>query len=453
MPVVWVVSAFIAFTWVRALPGLHWTLAALAVGALLIGSIRSRRTVADLVAVVVGVALLSTPVITDNQPVIVLCFLAALGVFTVAAFSAPNWAGTLLAPVALVSAWILSLSWWNRSRPRFSGRVRLDWTWVRGALIAIALVVFFSVLLGSADPRFAGILGSVASVWDMDRVWLSAVAFVPTVGLLATWLFAARSAPRWERMSPSPRRMPPAVWALPLAAVDLVLLVFGALQWDLMFGRYDQQMLESDLSYADRVHHGFWQLVVVTLSTLVLLAWAGWRADRDRPRHRRILMATGGALVLLALGVVASALRRLWLYEQAYGWTVLRLEVGVFEIWLGVVLIAVAVVWLIGRGPSVSRLVVLSAATVLVLLTVARPEALVARWNIDRLQDTGKVDVEYLSTLSADAVPELVCLPEPYRTQALDGREIGGDPVFAVSLSRVRARAALADVSNGNPCP
>jgi hypothetical protein len=457
LPATWAMSVFVAIGWVPTRPGLQWMIAAIGVGAFLFASMRAGRPVEDRVALGLGVALLSVPVITDNQPLIALCLIAALGTITVTVVGARNWAGTVLAPLAMIPASVMSLTWWRFPRVGFHGTARVGTSWLRGGAIAAVLVVFFSVLLGSADPRFAEVIGALVPDLSFDWLWLRVVVFALTAFFLGTWSFAAGSELRWDRLSPRSRVQPPAVWLLPLASVDLVLLVFEVLQWDLLFSRYDARMYESDLSYADRVHQGFGQLVVVTLSALVLLAWAGWRTDRERPRHRAALLGAGGALVLLALGIVASALRRMWLYEQAYGWTLLRLEVGVFEIWLGVVLGIVALIWLIGRGPSVARIVLLSAAGTLVVLALARPEALVARWNIDRLQSTGKVDVDYLSGLSADAVPDLVCLPEPYRSEALDGRttlrlETEDDPVFAVNLSRIRARNALADVAAGRSC-
>ena len=99
--------------------------------------------------------------------------------------------------------------------------------------------------------------------------------------------------------------------------------------------------------------------------------------------------------------------------------------------------------WVLRRGAMVARAVVMSAAVTLLVLAVAGPDALVARWNVDRLRDTGKVDVGYLRTLSADAVPELARLPEPYRDQTLGGRRIDGQPLYAVNLARVRARVVL----------
>lgn len=441
-PLALAIGLFAGLTWALARPGLHWAVTAAAVGGAVAVRARGSRSVDDLVLLGLAVALVSVGAVSDSLWLVSLCLVAGVGAAAAAALGARNWAGTLLAVPALGVAWVLSLPWWGGLVPRVS-RGRAVLSWVRGAIAALFLVVVFSVLLGSADPGFADLVGSFVPRVSFARLPLQFGVFLVAVGMVLALAYAAVSAPRWERLSPRPRRRPAAEWLVPLAAVDGVLLVFGVLQLDLLFGTYSPQMYRADVTYSERVHQGFWQLVVVTLLTLALLGWAAGSANAASYRHRTGLSVAGGLLVALALGVVASALRRLWLYEQAYGWTVLRLNVGVFEVWLGVVLVVVAVAWVLRRGAVVARAVVLSAAGTLLVLAAAGPDALVARWNVDRLRDTGKVDVGYLRKLSADAVPELARLPEPYRGQALGGRRIDGRPSYAVNLARVRARAVL----------
>ena len=67
-----------------------------------------------------------------------------------------------------------------------------------------------------------------------------------------------------------------------------------------------------------------------------------------------------GALCLLTLVVVASALYRMHVYEEAYGFTRLRLLVSVFEGWLGLVVLLVLGAGLRLRGSWVPRAVLLS---------------------------------------------------------------------------------------------
>lgn len=66
--------------------------------------------------------------------------------------------------------------------------------------------------------------------------------------------------------------------------------------------------------------------------------------------------------------------------------------------------------------------VIASAAAGLVAFSLLRPDAMIAERNLERYEQTGKVDTAYLSGLSADAVPVLIEYPTELRNDALKGR-------------------------------
>jgi hypothetical protein len=149
---------------------------------------------------------------------------------------------------------------------------------------------------------------------------------------------------------------------------------------------------------------------------------------------------------VLTLVVVGSALHRMDLYQQAYGFTRLRLLVDAFEGWLGLLVVAVIVAGVLLRGGWLPRLALVSGSVVLLGLALSNPDAWIARHNVERYQETGKVDWVYLQGLSDDAVPELVGLPPQDRSCALAGRETKHDDPVEWNLGRSRARAALGGV-------
>jgi hypothetical protein len=83
----------------------------------------------------------------------------------------------------------------------------------------------------------------------------------------------------------------------------------------------------------------------------------------------------------------------------------------------------------------------------LLALVVVSPDRWVAERNVDRLVRTGEFDAEYASTLSADAVPALDRMPEPYRSCALAEWSVAGvtpDSWLSWNLARSEATAVLA---------
>ncbi|MCZ4078201.1 DUF4173 domain-containing protein [Rhodococcus sp. H36-A4] len=68
----------------------------------------------------------------------------------------------------------------------------------------------------------------------------------------------------------------------------------------------------------------------------------------------------------------------------------------------------------------------MEATEAVLALAVISPDAYIARQNVDRFEQTGKIDTAYLSRLSADATEELDRLDEPYRSCAI-GRAVAAE--------------------------
>jgi len=66
-------------------------------------------------------------------------------------------------------------------------------------------------------------------------------------------------------------------------------------------------------------------------------------AGRVTASDRRVLRVLTGILCATSVVVVISAIHRMWLYQQAYGFSTDRLMVITIELWLGAVFLLVAV--------------------------------------------------------------------------------------------------------------
>ena len=80
---------------------------------------------------------------------------------------------------------------------------------------------------------------------------------------------------------------------------------------------------------------------------------------------------------------------------------------------------------------------------------VVDPERFVAEQDVAHYAETGRIDVGYLTELSADAVPVLTGLPEPVRSCALGpiaARTTPAGDWRSANLSRAQARDTLAGV-------
>jgi hypothetical protein len=202
-----------------------------------------------------------------------------------------------------------------------------------------------------------------------------------------------------------------------------------------------------DGNYSRYARAGFWQLDVVTVLTLLVIGVTARVAPRVERIDRLLLRVLLGTLAGCALAIVASAIRRLSLYEEAYGFTRLRVLVGAVELWLGVVFLLVILAGVRLRAGWLPRAVLGTGLAALLVVAAVNPDGFIAERNVDRYQRTGDLDTKYLATLSLDAVPALDRLPAGRRDCALwrlyADLDTPQDDWRSWNLDRQRARAVL----------
>jgi hypothetical protein len=97
------------------------------------------------------------------------------------------------------------------------------------------------------------------------------------------------------------------------------------------------------------------------------------------------------------------------LYEEAYGYTYLRILTQGFMIYLAAVL-AVTVFRVWKEEINLLRLYVVISLVAYLTVNFINIDVVIARSNIERYRSTGSIDAEYLNGLSYEAVPILVTL-------------------------------------------
>ncbi|MFK3982485.1 DUF4153 domain-containing protein [Micromonospora sp. NPDC050397] len=353
-----------------------------------------------------------------------LCLLAAAVTGCLTAFSGKSLPGIFFS-VLLAPAAVFRSRRWAASGIRQADRTGQT-GFGRGlatAAVSIALLVVFGALFASADAVFANLLDALLPELSVATVfrWIF-VGGTVGAGLLGA-AYVLSSPPDLSGLERASRhRLRRMEWAVPVALLDLLFAAFVLVQLTTLFGGSEHVLETAGLTYAEHARSGFWQLLAVTLLTLLVIGGAARWAPRDTPAQRLLVQLLLGALALFSLVVVASALYRMNIYTQAYGATRLRLLVAVCELWLGAVFVLILVAGVRLRATWLPRLVLGAAVLALLGLAVANPDRLIADRNVDRFFQTERLDLGYVSGLSADAVPALDRLPDPQRDCAL--REI-----------------------------
>jgi Domain of unknown function (DUF4153) len=309
-----------------------------------------------------------------------------------------------------------------------------------GAVAGVALTAVFAGLFASADPVFAHLLPRMSPGGVAGGLLLFGLGAAGTLGLAR-----ARVQPADDGAPPT-ARLRRLDWVLPLALLDVLFAVFVAVQLTVLFGGRGYVLGPGGPSYAEYARGGFWQLTTATLLTLAVVAVVAQWAARETPADRMLIRVLVGALSMLTLVIVASALRRMGLYVGAYGFTRVRLVAFAGEVVLGGLFVLVLAAGVRLRAPWLPAAAVATGVVALLGLVALNPDGYIARTVIARYHHDGHLDAAYLSVLSADAVPEIDRLPEPYRScvlAGLAGRPSTVDRWYAVNAGRHTALRIL----------
>ena len=369
-------------------------------------------------------ALAVIPAVRAAEWVVVLSLLAAVVLGSLAASGARTWRGVVAGALGWLGQLVPALALLAVRAVPADGGARWGPA-ARGASLAAALLAVFAPLFVTADAAFAQIVGD-AFDWDGDLVADRVAVFVLVAGLPLALALTART---WVRPAAPLRLLGRTEWLIALTALDALFAAFVALQLTTLFGGDRHVLQTAGLTYAEYAHQGFGQLMAAAALTLAVIALA----RRDSP----VLTLLLGLLCALTLVVLASALKRLELYEEAFGFTRLRLLAHAAILWLGALFVLIVAAGALKRTRWLPRATVAVSAAAAVAFAFANPDARIAEHNIKRFERTGEMDRAYLRHLSADAAPALIRAGEGHKPKPEP------DGILSVNLGRARARAAI----------
>lgn len=271
----------------------------------------------------------------------------------------------------------------------------------RAAVVAASVSGVVVVLLASGDALFASYL-DLGSVWEP----LAARVAAALSGVVLTVLvFGA-----FRSLEPRTTSLPsihPTTLLVTMAGLSMTIGVYGVVQVIAATSGADYVEQRTGLSYADYARSGFFQLVAVTVITMLVLA----AVRSTRRRHPATTRSLGGLAVVLTLAVlslVTTSVVKLVVYADRFGLTMLRIYTSTFAVWLGVLAIA-TIVALLGRSDRwLTPAALLSVVVGAFVMNVVNPERLVAEHNIERARQGAELDLDYLTRLSDDALPTIL---------------------------------------------
>ncbi|WP_411348402.1 DUF4153 domain-containing protein [Paenibacillus sp. WLX2291] len=282
--------------------------------------------------------------------------------------------------------------------PRLSfteGTLRLVWIVMMGFIL-------FAYVWGFIQPYRRQSLSS-SLVADQPASDSAAGATIPSASPAHDWHIDQPNAAYPPLVMP---RLDPIMLATVLVVINLVYLLFVSLQFSYLFGA-GQGYLPDGSTYAEYARSGFGELVLVTGLNFVILLSALYGSVKAGVGLHRLNQFLLLILVVCSAVMLCSAFMRLLMYEQAYGYTVIRFLVHAFMLFLGVLLVLAGLRIYMSRLPLIHCYIVFGLISY-VLVNYIGMDRIIAERNIQRYEQTGELDQDYLLTLSPGAIPMLL---------------------------------------------
>lgn len=280
-----------------------------------------------------------------------------------------------------------------------------------GSVAAVPLLIIFVGLFSSADMVFGNYIDSIFTFEISDDAVARVVLFAISAFAVSFILWNLIVSGRREEAEDSASRalgVSRSVEILTcLSLVAVLFLFFIFFQITYLFGG-EWNIVNSGFTYAEYARQGFWELLVAAVITLAVLLFAE-RVSDNTNGDRRAFMMPAVVIIGAVLVIIASAFKRLNLYVLAYGETAPRFYAASFIFFL-LVIFGILCYRIIRKKHesflAYGALITLIAG--MMVINFVNPDAFIARKNFELYAKTGKIDFDYLKSLSADAVPELI---------------------------------------------
>ncbi|WP_337100218.1 DUF4153 domain-containing protein [Paenibacillus sp. YIM B09110] len=295
-----------------------------------------------------------------------------------------------------------------------------------GLLLAAPLLIVVITLLASADSIFQSWLNKIPELFQLSSVdeLIGRSLYGAVVALYAfcyIWVLLFRKSSGDSKDAPLQAAgagdrgkimLDPVTAGTFLLSINAVYLLFVSIQFSYLFGAAGG-MLPGGSAYAEYARRGFVELVVVSVINVCLLLGGLHRIRRAGRGAELVRKLSLTSLIGCTLVMLISAYSRLSLYEEAYGYTQVRLLVHGFMIYLTVLcVIAVFRIW--KERFSLAKAYIGVSIAAYVLMNYLNIDARIAGNNIERFQQSGIIDMTYLSTLSLDAAPAIYRLEKQH---------------------------------------
>jgi len=298
---------------------------------------------------------------------------------------------------------------------------------IRGLLIALPIVIFFTSMLASADLVFDQKLADFLDKFETEdiaeyierMIYILLCAYI-LVGIFLHAAFASDNTKALAEKKKMKQFLGFTEASIVLGSVSLLFLIFVIIQFQYFFGGQENIGVEG-YSYSQYARRGFNELINVAFFSLLMIIGLGKLTHRESETQKRIYSGLSIFLVLLVMVILVSAYQRINLGIDWHGYSRLRLYPRIFLIWVGILFITIVTLESFRLEKYFTFAFLMASFGFGVSLTLANVDNAIVKYNIERVVNGKNLNTIHLSSLSTDAISVLVDefkspnIPDPIR--------------------------------------
>ena len=268
---------------------------------------------------------------------------------------------------------------------------------IKSILIVIPIVIIVLILLSSADMLFGNMFGDFIKLFEklsienlIGRIILIIILFTYLGATINYLLYEYKG----EKEKENTKNIENYTIKLLLTTLNIIYIVFDFIQIRSLI--FHQGL--TNINYAEYARSGFFQLMFISIINLTILLIS--KKTKEDTKYNKVMSVI---MVLLTLIIIISSFLRMYMYESAYGYTLLRLLVYITLITEGILLIP-TLVYIFNRKINVLKPYMIIIISVYTIVSLSPIDYFIAKNNINRYNKTGKIDVYYLMNDSTDNI-------------------------------------------------
>lgn len=284
---------------------------------------------------------------------------------------------------------------------------------VRALIITIPIVFIVIILLASADSIFSNLFSGLGQILDqligneslpetLARIIVIFIIFMYMAGFLHNILESKPASDEQAQVNKKAKKIDSLTVKMILTVLNIVYFIFCTIQILYLFTKAGAP---NNLSYAEYARQGFFQLMLVSFINFLLLFWIHSREKQTS----KFIISMEILMEIFTQIIIISAFYRMFLYEQAFGYTYLRLFVY-FILAAEFLFMLAVILYTLGKKINLLQTGLLIGTVLYIILNYINVDAVIAKNNIDRyFANTEKeIDFYYLSSYTGtDAIPEI----------------------------------------------